>query len=72
MMLNKKSRSENKSNGPWGMKNYNFTYRKTGDTVERHRFVQAPTEDGASKQFEYIMEKAGIAGWKLVSIEEVN
>ena len=54
------------------MKNYNFTYRKAGDTVERHRFVQAPTEDGASKQFEYIMEKAGIAGWKLVSIEEVN
>ncbi len=68
-MLSKRRRENNKSHGPWGMKDFNFTYRKAGDPVERHRFIQAPTEKSAESQFLAIMEKAGFAAI-VVSIEE--
>jgi hypothetical protein len=70
-MLNKRRRDNNKSRGPWGMKDFNFTYRKAGDSVERHRFIQAPTEEGAESQFLAVMEKAGITAI-VVSIEETE
>ena len=53
------------------MKNYNFTYRKPGDLVERHRFVTAPSESGAEKQFHVMMEKTGIEAI-VISIEETE
>jgi hypothetical protein len=70
-MLNNTQRETNKSKGPWGMKNYNFTYRKPGDSVERHRFVTAPSEPGAEKQFHVMMEKTGIEAI-VISIEETE
>ena len=44
-MLNKNRRDKNKSHGPWGMHEYDFTYRKMGDKVQRNRFIQAPSEE---------------------------
>jgi hypothetical protein len=70
-MLNKRRRENNKSRGPWGMRDFNFTYRKAGDPVERHRFIQAPSEEGAESQFKAIMEKADVAAI-IVSIEETE
>mgnify|MGYP003131438323 FL=1 len=58
-MINKNKRNANKSKGPWGMHEFDFTYRKKGDTVKRNRFIQAPCEDSAKEQFTYIMNKAG-------------
>ena len=59
-MLNRNKRLQNKSNGPWGMKEFDVSYRKLGDRVERQRFISAPTEESALTQFEFIMKKAGI------------
>ena len=59
-MLNKIRRDKNKSHGPWGMHEYDFTYRKMGDKVQRNRFIQAPSEESAIEQFDYIMTKAGV------------
>ena len=70
-MLSNRRRENNKSSGPWGLKDFNFTYRKAGDTVERHRFIQAPTEEGAQSQFLAIMEKMSISAI-VVSIEEIE
>ena len=42
------------------MHEFDFTYRKKGDTVKRNRFIQAPCEDSAKEQFAYIMNKAGV------------
>ena len=68
-MINNIQRETNKSKGPWGMKNYNFTYRSPGDTIERHRFVTAPSSLGAEQQFHTIMEKQGIPAI-IISVEE--
>jgi hypothetical protein len=59
-MISRKNRDRNKSRGPWGLKDYNVTYRKAGDNVERHRFIQSPDEASALEQFEAIMKKEGI------------
>jgi hypothetical protein len=58
-MLNKQNRDKNKSKGPWGMKNFDFRYVRTGDTVVRDRFISAPSEETAVEQFNFIMEKEG-------------
>lgn len=68
-MLNNTQRETNKSKGPWGMKNYNFTYRKPGDPVERHRFINAPSSEGAEQQFHAMMEKNDIRAI-VISVEE--
>ena len=70
-MLNKNRRENNKSRGPWGMSNFNFTYRKVGDKVERHRFISAPNEEGAIAQFEAIMKKARTEG-VIIGIEQLE
>ena len=59
-MINKRKRDKNKTSGPWGLIDFNFTYRKPGDTVHRHRFIQAPSKEAAEAQFEAIMSKEGI------------
>ena len=33
--MNSKNRQDNKSNGPWGMHEFDFTYRKVGDSLEK-------------------------------------
>ena len=58
IMLNKTRRENNKSKGPWGMKNFNIEYRKMGEKMLRHRFVSAPSQEGAEKQFAAMMDKA--------------
>ena len=70
-MLSKRRRDNNKSRGPWGMRDFNFTYRRPGDSVERHRFIQATSRKGAESQFLTIMEKSGISPI-VVSIEETE
>lgn len=69
-MLNKKDRTHNKSKGPWGMHDYVFTYAKTGEDLERERFISAPDEESAVDQFNFIMEKAGVDFDILSIIEE--
>jgi hypothetical protein len=59
-MLNKRERLENKSKGPWGIKSFEFSYRKMGEDLHRSRFVSAPSEEGATQQFNAIMSKANI------------
>jgi hypothetical protein len=59
-MLNKSNRDENKSKGPWGMYEYDFLYRRKGDSVKRSRFISAPSEKGATEQFNFIMKKDGV------------
>ena len=59
-MINKKTRENNKSRGPWGLIDFNFKYRKSGDTVQRSRFIQAPSKELAEEQFQAIMAKEGI------------
>ena len=59
-MINKRTRDTNKSRGPWGLIDFNFKYRKTGDTVQRSRFIQAPSKELAEEQFNAIMAKDGI------------
>jgi len=59
-MLNKRNRDQNKSKGPWGMHEYDFLYRKKGDSVTRNRFISAPTEKAATEQFNFIMKKDGV------------
>lgn len=59
-MLNRNKRDNNKSKGPWGMHEYDFTYSVEGDPLERNRFIQAPDQDTAVEQFEYLMKKEGI------------
>ena len=58
IMLNKSNRENNKSQGPWGMKNFNIEYRKMGEKMHRHRFISAPSREGAEKQFASMMDKA--------------
>ena len=70
-MLNKNSRENNKSHGPWGMSNFNFTFRKAGDKVNRHRFISAPNKKGAIAQFEAIMKKDNIKA-VIVSVKQVE
>ena len=69
-MLSKRRRENNKSRGPWGMRDFNFTYRRPGDRVERHRFIQAPNKGGAESQFLAIMEKSAVIPI-IISIEEI-
>lgn len=59
-MINKNKRNSNKSKGPWGMHEFDFTYRVKGDSLEKNRFIQAPCEDSAKEQFNYIMNKGGL------------
>lgn len=66
--MNRKKRQQNKSNGPWGMKEFDISYRKLGDNVKRQRFIHAPTEDSAIEQFEFICKKAGFDA-EIISIE---
>jgi len=66
--VNKKNRQENKSKGPWGMHEYDFTYVKNGDTVERNRFIQAPSEESAIQQFTFLMKKSN-AEVKILNIK---
>ena len=68
-MLNRNSRENNKSHGPWGMNNFN--YRKAGDEVARHRFIAAPNEKGAIAQFEALMKKTGVKAI-IIEIEQVE
>ena len=68
-MLNRKDREKNKSNGPWGMKTYEFTYRKKGDNLTRNRFVPAPSEETATEQLIYIMKKDNIE-IEIISVKE--
>ena len=67
-MLNRNKRDSNKSRGPWGMHEFDFIYTKKGDSVERNRFIQAPSEEAALEQFNYIMSKADVE----VEIVEIN
>ena len=70
-MLSKKERLNNKSKGPWGMKNFNFTYRQIGEEMERHRFITAPTEEGATDQFKAVMKKLDLMV-EILAIEEIE
>jgi len=69
--MNSKNRQDNKSNGPWGMHEFDFTYRKVGDSLEKNRFISAPSEESAIEQFNYIMKKANIKV-DVVSVEQAN
>jgi len=69
--MNSKNRQDNKSNGPWGMHEFDFTYRKVGDPLEKNRFISAPSEESAIEQFNYIMKKANIKV-DVVSVEQAN
>tara|TARA_B100001939_G_scaffold16715_1_gene13971 strand:- start:459 stop:671 length:213 start_codon:yes stop_codon:yes gene_type:complete len=69
--MNKKKRQQNKSNGPWGIKEFDITYRKLGDTVKRQRFIHAVDEESALEQFDYICNKSEFAA-EIVSIVEVD
>ena len=71
-MLNKRNRDKNKSRGPWGMINFNFSYRRMGETIHRHRFISAPSENSAIEQFNAIMDKSGFKGVEIISIAEVE
>ena len=53
------------------MSNFNFTYRKAGDKVNRHRFISAPNKKGAIAQFEAIMKKDNIKA-VIVSVKQVE
>ena len=57
--MNKKSREDNKSKGPWGMKNFDFQFRKMGEKIIRDRFINAPDKESAEDQFNFIMKKDG-------------
>ena len=70
-MLDKNRRENNKSRGPWGMLHFNFTYRRAGDKVERHRFISAPCEESAIAQFKAIMKKANVKAI-ILGIERVE
>ena len=70
-MLSKKDRLKNKSRGPWGMKNFNFTYKVTEEDIDRHRFITAPTEEGAIEQFEAVIQKLGVAV-EILTVEEIE
>lgn len=69
--MNSKNRQDNKSNGPWGMHEFDFTYRKVGDSLEKNRFISAPSEESAVEQFNYIIKKANIEV-EIVSIEQAD
>ena len=69
--MNSKNRQDNKSNGPWGMHEFDFTYRKVGDSLEKNRFISAPSEESAVEQFNYIMQKAGVEV-EIVSVEQAD
>ena len=69
--MNKKTRLKNKSNGPWGMKEFDITYSKVGDNLERQRFISAPDEESAINQFNFIMNKAEIEA-NIISIIEIE
>jgi hypothetical protein len=69
-MLNRKERLENKSKGPWGMKSFEFSYRKMGETLHRSRFLSAPSEEGAIQQFNAMMSKSNIQVEILEILEE--
>ena len=69
--MNSKNRQDNKSNGPWGMHEFDFTYRKVGDSLEKNRFISAPSEESAAEQFNYIMKKANIEV-EIVSVEQAD
>ena len=70
-MLNKKNRDKNKSKGPWGMKNFDFRFRKMGEKVKRTRFISAPSKDSAEEQFNYIMKKDGVEV-EILEIKEIE
>jgi len=71
-MLSKKNREKNKSRGPWGMINFNFSYRKTGETISRNRFISAPSKNSAIEQFNAVIDKAGLKSVEIISIVEVE
>jgi len=70
-MLSNKQRLNNKSKGPWGMKNFNFTYRQIGEEMQRHRFITAPTEEGATQQFKAVMKKLDLT-IEVLAVEEIE
>ena len=70
-MLSYTERTENKSKGPWGMKNFNFTYRRMGESVSRHRFVNAPSEESAVNQFNALMDRENYIT-EIISVEETE
>ena len=53
------------------MHEFDFTYRKGGDSLEKNRFISAPSEKSAIDQFNYIMKKANIDA-EIVSIEQAD
>lgn len=69
-MISKRRRETNKSRGPWGLHDYNVTYFKPGDTIERHRFIQAHSPEEAEEQFIAIMKKDHIKP-ESININEV-
>lgn len=70
-MINKNKRLQNKSNGPWGMKEFDISYKKIGDELEKQRFISAPDEEAALKQFHFIMDKAEVEV-EVISVEEID
>lgn len=52
------------------MHDFNIEYRKMGETMHRHRFVSAPSKEGAVEQFNFIMEKAAFKGVEIIEITE--
>ena len=53
------------------MKSFNFTYRKLGEEMHRHRFVNAPTQEGAIKQFYGMMDKLDLMT-EVLGVEEIK
>ena len=53
------------------MKSFNITYKKRKQKLERHRFISAPSKNGALKQFEALMAKSDIKV-EILSIHEVE
>ena len=53
------------------MKNFNFTYRQIGEEMQRHRFITAPTEEGATAQFKAVMKKLDLM-IEILAIEEIE
>ena len=43
-----------------------------GETIHRHRFISAPSENSAIEQFNAIMDKSGFKGVEIISIAEVE
>lgn len=68
-MISKKDRDNNKSRGPWGLKDYIISYKKNEEDIDRSRFITASDEESAKEQLIYILEKEGISPI-ILSIEE--